>query len=143
MRFDWEDEEEPTKPKPEPEKEKGSAGRYRVRLERFKADGQPLPSVRHHALWLLHNCVAHPWMAVLPGRASVDFHDRTSDWLNHKPAFVPSVRMLFRSTPEIPKPLAWFFHNTVGHVAIGLFPTERMFAFHDRTAKAMDVPNWV
>lgn len=153
MRFDYEDEDEGPPPGPKkdepkdgPEPKKGSAARFRARLERFKRDGRPLPRLRHQAFWLVHNCVAHPLLAVAPGVKAVEFHALTSAWLNHWPfpgVEGPAERFVEADLPKIPKRGAWFIHNTVGHIAIGLWPTERMFALHDRTAKAMDVPGWV
>ena len=44
--------------------------------ERFRA--RP----RHAIWWLIHNCVAHPMIGVLPIKATFDFHDYTSRKIN-------------------------------------------------------------
>ncbi len=41
-----------------------------------------MPIWMHHAWWVLHNCVAHPLIGVLPSRRTFDFHDFTSRKLN-------------------------------------------------------------
>ena len=126
----------------------GSAERYRVRLPKFEVDGRPLPRLRHHALWLLHNCVAHPVLALSPSVPAIEFHELTSAWLNHvAPLTGPSGSLFMRTVkvrkPEIEKPVRWAVHNLLSHVAIGLLPCEATFKLHDVTASWMAVKGWV
>jgi hypothetical protein len=125
----------------------GSAERYRARIPKFEDDGKPLPKLRHHALWMLHNLVAHPVLGVLPTEPAIEFHELTSMWLNHVAPPVVGERTFFRnirgSKPVIERPALWALHNLVGHVAIGLLPCKATFKLHDWTAKLMRVPGWV
>jgi hypothetical protein len=118
----------------------GAAERYRARIPKFEQDGKPLPKLRHHSFWLLHNCVAHPVLAVLPFTFALKFHELTSAWLNH---VEPFHRDLGRYRPAIRRPALWALHNLGAHVAIGLWPSQTTFRFHDWSAKAMAVPGWV
>jgi len=68
--------------------------RYEQRLAAFIADGKPHPRLRHHALWIAHNVVAHPLLGVLPIQQMAEVHKLTSDWLNHK-----EVDVWHESTP--------------------------------------------
>jgi len=122
----------------------GSAqGRYRARIKKFVQDKRPYPRLRHHVLWLLHNCVAHPVLAVLPDHATVEFHELTSQWLNHREPNINQYRILHFKVPAIPDRALWFLHNAVAHVGIGLFPSKATFDFHDWSAEKMNVPGWV
>ena len=68
----------------EPKAERlGSYGRFWERQDRFKKDGEPLPKLRHHAWWLLHNIAAHTAIGLVPTEATFQFHDWTSRRLNH------------------------------------------------------------
>lgn len=49
--------------------ENGSQDRY---------DARP----RHRLWWLIHNCVAHPLIGILPYKPFFDFHDYTSAKIN-------------------------------------------------------------
>ena len=51
--------------------EDGSENRYDERRERQ-------PAARHTFWWLLHNCVAHPLIGIVPKRFAFEFHDWTS-----------------------------------------------------------------
>lgn len=114
-----------------------SEARFHERVKLFHADGAANPTLRHHALWFLHNCVAHPLLAVAPGQKSVQFHDLTSAWLNHVEKVRPSA------IPRVTNKGLWVLHNAVSHIAIGLVPCKRTFEVHDWTAKLMQVPGWV
>jgi len=119
--------------------------RYHERVEKFVQDGTPNPRLRHHLLWLAHNCVAHPLLGVLPNMRTVELHTVTSNWLNKNRAMRDLVPMFTEMRlKEIPsKPDKWWvFHNVVAHVAIGLAPIKPCFDFHDWSAKKMDVPGW-
>lgn len=62
--------------------ENGSAERY---AERVKVHRDTYGNKRRHLFWwLVHNCVAHPLIGVLPIRATFDFHDWTSRRINAK-----------------------------------------------------------
>jgi len=37
------------------------------------------PKLVHDFWWIVHNCVAHPLIGVLPIKPTFDFHDWTSD----------------------------------------------------------------
>jgi hypothetical protein len=131
-----------------PEPEEGAHDRYGVRIGYFKEDGRALPRLRHHLLWLLHNCVAHPILAVAVTQPTVEFHSLTSEWLNHvRSNYYPRQRYHRREfayeMPVIEKRLLWVFHNAVAHPLIGLLPFKPVFALHDWSAKIMGVPNWV
>ena len=143
--------EAPSREEPR-DRAKGSAARYKARIQSFVLDERPLPKVRHHALWLLHNCVAHPLLALGPTTYAMDFHELTSAWLNHKGQSVHhtmadtrGAKWLSYVLPKI-KPHRrryWVFHNVVAHALIGVAPTELTFKFHDWSANEMDVPGWV
>jgi len=167
MNFDFDDEpvEAPHKeipppaPKkkdePPPEKEKrGSLKRFYDRILKFKEDGRPWPLARHHALWVLHNCVSHPWLAVHPSGPALEFHELTSQWLGKRPAMTLQTlwgmttfheRTLAFEPPAIErgKRVAWFVHNAIAHPLIGVLPTAWAFRVHDHTAERMGVPRWV
>jgi hypothetical protein len=51
--------------------EDGSGERYAMRRE-------TRPWLAHTAWWLVHNCIAHPLIGVLPRRPAFRFHDWTS-----------------------------------------------------------------
>jgi len=133
----------------------GSRERYLDRIDLFKQDDRPMPRLRHHALWMLHNCVAHPLLAVTGRRVSslaVEFHELTSLWLNHlgprrwrSPPSGPDTyrhQTEFRM-PEVRKAGFWMLHNVIAHAAIGLVPCKTTFDAHDWTARLIDVPGWV
>jgi len=120
----------------EDEKQRYAGLRYYRRRKAFMTDGRPLGKARHHALWLLHNVVAHPLLGIAPNEATVALHQITSAWLNKEP-YVP------RDVPEIPDLFAWRIHNIVAHVLIGVSPTIRAFNYHDLSAEDMGVKHWV
>lgn len=60
--------------------EDGSAERFTQRIQRFRARG--MSTAMHHVWWLVHNCVAHPMIGVMPINASFRFHDWTSRKIN-------------------------------------------------------------
>lgn len=116
---------------------RGSHARYERRKRLWKDKGVSLPLVRHYLWWLVHNCVSHPTLGLLPLRPMVWFHDWTAKHLNVRDKIRPS------KAPEIPSRWRWFWHNCVGHLAIGLVPCETTFKFHDRTSREMAVKYWV
>lgn len=112
-------------------------GRYQARRARWCQRHKVLPLARHQVWWLLHNCVAHPWLGVSPSPRALWFHDFTSKRLNLFPRMRPSP------PPQISDRFEWVWHNVVSHLAIGFFPVEASFKFHDETAESMAVPGWV
>lgn len=62
---------------------KTSYGRFQLRAEKFKDDGEVLGGIRHYGWWLLHNVVAHLGIGVFPTKPTFAFHDWTSHKLNH------------------------------------------------------------
>jgi hypothetical protein len=115
----------------------GAEVRHRKRIAKWNRATRVAPKLRHHAWWLLHNAVAHPVIGVWPTRASVWFHDWTSQQLNRRRTFVRSP------LPVIEARVAWIKHNVVAHLAIGLLPSTRTFRWHDRTASEMNVRDWI
>ena len=59
---------------------KTSQGRFHNRIDVFRMRG--IPVARHHFWWFVHNAVCHPLIAVLPIKATFDFHDYTSRKIN-------------------------------------------------------------
>jgi len=90
------DEEEdkvvPREPEQKPEKldedefgssnEAGAEARFEKRKEVFRQEAKPI--YKHHAWWLIHNCVAHPLIGMFPCKKTFDFHDWTSIKINGK-----------------------------------------------------------
>ncbi len=125
-----------------------SAERYEVRLETFRKDGRPYPWLRHHAFWLIHNCVAHPLLALGPTVEAIEFHELTSQWLNNSRMHVAVGESTFRvarlhGVPHVEDRWSWVLHNVVAHLAIGLAPIGPSFRFHDWSAEQMGVPGWL
>lgn len=126
----------------------GAQARFEARKRLFETDGLPMPVFRHHALWLLHNCLAHPFLALgdQPSEKACEFHELTSQWLNHtetSPWHKRTLRDLVYDIPKVGNRRAWVLHNTLAHIAIGLAPCKTTFDFHDRTAEKMGVPGWI
>lgn len=48
----------------------------------FTINPKELPRVKHYIWWLIHNCVAHPAIGLVPVKVAFDFHDWTSRKLN-------------------------------------------------------------
>jgi hypothetical protein len=126
----------------------GSEGRYWRRIKRFKDLGRPVKE--HHLWWLIHNCVAHPFVGLLPYGYAVRFHDYSSDRLNLPKSFDPKKRVFIRLSAHSPIPvipwrrrLAWVYHHTIVHILIGLWPSPTMFNAHDQSAKTLGVKGWV
>lgn len=115
----------------------GAGARYQRRKHLWVKNHRVLPRVRHHAWWVLHNCVSHPLMGLRASPTTVLFHDWTSMHLNQRNEIRHSP------PPEIKSRVIWAGHNILGHLAIGLAPCKTTFEFHDRGAEAMGVPYWV
>ncbi len=60
--------------------ETGSEERFEKRVEVFKQEEEPI--YKHHVWWLIHNCIAHPLIGIVPCKATFDFHDWTSIKIN-------------------------------------------------------------
>lgn len=120
---------------------RNSSERYQHRIPKHDTP------FKHKLFWLLHNCVAHPLLGLLPNHKSVGFHDLTSEWLNRPQMddydnWDPTPRSRTPYVEEKNRAL-WLLHNLVVHPAIGLFPCEFTFELHDLTADAMEVDGWV
>jgi hypothetical protein len=65
---------------PDPKKfnQKTSYERFRYRTEAWRLRAKGLNQVRHMSWWLLHNCVIHPLIGVLPIKPLFDLHDWSS-----------------------------------------------------------------
>ncbi len=61
--------------------ELGAAGRYEKRIEKFVAKKRKFPRLQHFSWWIIHNCVAHPFL-LIPCKWSFQFHDWSSKKLN-------------------------------------------------------------
>lgn len=57
--------------------EDGSEQRYDERVAN-NSDNR----IKHHGWWVVHNCVAHPFIGLAPSKWAFDFHDWTSRQLN-------------------------------------------------------------
>lgn len=90
----------------------------------------------HRGWWWVHNLVAHPLLALWPGRTAVALHDWTSRGLNRDPTLAAS------DVPQISERLWWWVHNLVAHPAIAVVPCAATFRWHDATARRMRVPGW-
>lgn len=148
--YEEEEDFEPTQPSirspvpapPEQELQSRSSDRYRARLPKFQ--GETWPRLTHYMLWLLHNCVVHPLLALFPRQKLFQVHELTSCWLeNEKFSQVVGNRIRQVHVPEITSRWKWIKHNLIAHMAIGLLPCEWTFAYHDRTAADMNVIGWV
>lgn len=111
--------------------------RYTDRQLRFAVHHGRRGRTLHALAWLLHNCVAHPLLGLLPCRASVWLHDRSADWLNLSPVRTRSA------LPRITSYRAWLVHNCIAHPMMGLAPLRAAFTAHDRSAEHMDVEGWL
>lgn len=60
--------------------EDGSEDRFYKRLEDFRQ--KAIPVAVHHAWWVVHNCVAHPLIGLIPIKTFFNFHDYTSRKIN-------------------------------------------------------------
>lgn len=60
----------------------GSWGRFYARIVKFREAGRRFPVLQHHCWWLIHNCVAHMLIGLLPHSKTFSFHDWTSKKLN-------------------------------------------------------------
>jgi hypothetical protein len=58
--------------------QKTSYERFRYRTEAWRLRAKNLNQVRHAYWWLLHNCVIHPLIGVLPIKPIFDLHDWSS-----------------------------------------------------------------
>ena len=87
--------------------------------------------------WLVHNCLAHPLLGLLPCGLTVWAHDRSADWLNLSPGATRS------ELPRIPNRWAWITHNCIAHPLMGLAPLRRPFDLHEHSAARMQVDGWV
>lgn len=114
------------------------ASRFDYRREIWRQTVVLTPGLRHAFWWLVHNCVSHVLLGVWVSPLTVWFHDWTSQRLN--------LRKRLRASPYpavIPSRWVWFWHNAVVHTMIGVCPLPVTFDYHDRTASALGVEDWV
>lgn len=114
-----------------------AAARFAERRRAMRACYGTMGEVVHLAAWLLHNCVAHPLLGVLPCAWTIWLHDRTADWLNLSPVATRS------DAPVISSRMRWLVHNCIAHPVMGVAPGARAFARHEQTAERMGVEGWV
>ncbi len=65
--------------------EDGSAERFYDRRDKFDTLYKTLPRARYYAWWVIHNCVSHPLIGLLPIGKTFKFHDWTSRKMHPKP----------------------------------------------------------
>lgn len=119
-----------------------SVGRFRQRVNNWVDVDHGY--MTHHLWWLLHNCVAHPALGLVPCQKTVDFHDWTSDKLNHHAPYWDKTPTPSKSPlPVIPNRWRWIEHNVIAHMGIGLVPCTKTFWYHDVTALDQNVKGWV
>jgi hypothetical protein len=58
--------------------EEGAETRYNIEQSRLKNRKKIYPWIKHRAWWIVHNCVAHTLIGLVPFKVSFDFHDYTS-----------------------------------------------------------------
>jgi len=56
--------------------------RYNDRIEDWKDCTNIFPRLRHHFWWIIHNCIAHILIGLIPIKIFFRFHDYTSDKIN-------------------------------------------------------------
>ena len=114
-----------------------AATRFTERRALFRGRYGRIGGLMHALASLVHNCLAHPLLGVLPCALTVWLHDRSADWLNLSPVVTRSA------LPEIPDRRAWLVHNCLAHPLMGLAPLRRAFDLHERSAERMRVEGWV
>lgn len=60
----------------------GSADRFPVRIKKFRKAKKSFPMLQHYFWWLIHNCVTHFLIGIIPIKPFFQFHDWTSVKLN-------------------------------------------------------------
>lgn len=60
----------------------GSAERFPARLNKFRKAGKRFPMLQHYFWWVMHNCVTHFLIGLIPIKPFFQFHDWTSIKLN-------------------------------------------------------------
>lgn len=126
-----------------------SEDRFWERIYNFQSAKKSL--FEHNFWWMIHNILAHPLLGLFPCKATVRFHDYTSDKLNlievRKTWKRYRIEEIKNANSSIPKVInnkwAWIQHNCVSHVKIGFWPNEKTFKEHDQTAEKMNVDGWV
>jgi len=56
--------------------------RWAIRRDRWIVSAVSYPCARHYVWWLVHNCIAHPLLGLIPIEPLHNFHDWTSKKLN-------------------------------------------------------------
>lgn len=60
----------------------GSADRFPKRIEKFRKAEKRFPVIQHYFWWVMHNCVTHFLIGLIPIKPFFQFHDWTSVKLN-------------------------------------------------------------
>lgn len=60
----------------------GSADRFPKRLKKFRKAEKRFPMLQHYFWWVMHNCITHPLIGLIPVKPFFQFHDWTSVKLN-------------------------------------------------------------
>lgn len=60
----------------------GSALRFPMRIEKFRKAEKSFPILQHYFWWVMHNCVTHFLIGIVPIKPFFQFHDWTSVKLN-------------------------------------------------------------
>lgn len=60
----------------------GSADRFPKRIEKFRKAEKKFPVLQHYFWWVMHNCITHFLIGIIPIKIFFKFHDWTSVKLN-------------------------------------------------------------
>lgn len=60
----------------------GSADRFPIRIDKFRKAEKRFPILQHYFWWVMHNCVTHFLIGLVPIKPFFQFHDWTSVQLN-------------------------------------------------------------
>lgn len=61
--------------------EDGSEDRFHERIRVFREEADK-PTIIHHFWWVVHNCISHPLIGIMPIKIFFQFHDWTSRKIN-------------------------------------------------------------
>jgi hypothetical protein len=60
----------------------GSADRFPKRIKKFRKAEKRFPILQHYFWWVMHNCITHFLIGIVPIKPFFQFHDWTSVKLN-------------------------------------------------------------
>lgn len=60
----------------------GAAERFPIRIDKFRKAEKRFPMLQHYFWWVMHNCVTHLLIGLVPIKPFFQFHDWTSVKLN-------------------------------------------------------------